>query len=73
VTPAARLAALTHQLEQLARADAARARTPEATAVDRAAFEALWIMKFDQWTDGYSEAERDAEAARWLALLEQAV
>jgi len=73
MTTAARLTALTRQLERLARMDDARARTPEPTAVDRAAFEANWIKMFDQWTDGYSEAERDAEAARWLVLLEAAL
>ena len=72
MTTAARLSALQRQLGQLARIDDARARTPEAT-VSFAAFEALWITKFEQWTDGYSEAERDAEAERWLALLEAAL
>jgi len=73
MTPAARLAALTRQLDQLTRTDDARARAPEATAVDRAAFEANWIKMFEQWTSGLSEAEADAEARRWLALLEAAV
>jgi len=50
--------------------DDARARAPEATALTRDAFEAYWVRMFDEWTAGYSEAERDAEAARWLALLE---
>jgi len=73
VTTAARLAALSRQLDQLVRMNAARAHTPEATAVTRAAFEANWRRMFAEWTDGYSELERDAEAERWLALMEAAV
>jgi len=73
MTQAARLAALQRQIGQLAGMDAARARTPEPTPEARAAFEALWRTKFHAWTHGYSEAEADGEARRWLALLEQAV
>jgi len=72
-TTAARLAALARQLDRLAGMDDTRTRTPAATAVDRAAFEANWIKMFEQWTSGLSEAEADAEARRWLALMEQAV
>ena len=72
MTTTARLTALQRQIGQLARMDDAPARTPEPT-VSRDAFEALWVTKFDQWTAGYSEAERDAEARRWLTLLEAAL
>ena len=70
MTTTARLTALSREVAQLARMDDARARAPEATALTRDAFEAYWVRMFDEWTAGYSEAERDAEAARWLALLE---
>jgi len=73
VTTTARLTALQRQIGQLARIDDARARTPEPTAVDRAAFEANWRRMFAEWTDGYSDAERDAIAREWLALMEKGI
>jgi len=73
MTQAARLAALQRQIGQLVRMNAARARTPEPTPEARAAFEANWRRMFAEWTDGFSEAEADGEARRWLVLLEAAV